>query len=116
MRARWSRDFTVATDSPTASVARVPTLLALIRSALPGPYDAFAAIRPLLDTHGANEALRALYMALPSTNFSKEVLARQASSLGVLPVSGVRWTDLGDPQRVRMVKRTAARELDPVVA
>jgi mannose-1-phosphate guanylyltransferase len=97
-------------------VARVPTLLALIRSALPGLYDAFAAIRPVLDTHGANESLRALYAGLPSTNFSKEVLARQAASLAVLPVGGVRWTDLGDPRRVRLVEQGTSRQLDPLVA
>ncbi len=97
-------------------VARVPTLLALIRSALPGQYDAFTAIRPMLDTRGGDEALRVLYARLPHTNFSKEVLARQAASLAVLPVSGVRWTDLGDPQRVRRVEQGPSRQLDPLVA
>ncbi len=97
-------------------VARVPTLLALIRSALPGLYDAFAAIRPVLDTQGADEALRGLYAGLAPTNFSREILARQAASLAVLPVSGVRWTDLGEPNRVRLVEQAASRQLDPLVA
>lgn len=97
-------------------VARVPTVLALVRSALPALYDEFAAIRPMLDTHGEDQALRALYARLPSTNFSKEVLAKQGANLAVLPVSGAEWADLGDPQRVRLVERQVAHRLDPLVA
>ncbi len=97
-------------------VARVPTLLSLIRRGVPSLYYAFATIRPMLDTFGGVQALRRLYAELPSTNFSREVLARESPNLAVLPVSGVTWADLGDPHRVRLVEREAARQLDPQVA
>jgi mannose-1-phosphate guanylyltransferase len=97
-------------------VARVPALLSLIRRCVPSLYYAFASIRPTLDTFGQEEALRRLYAGLPSTNFSREVLARQPMDLAVLPVSGVTWADLGDPHRVRLVERGASRQLDPQVA
>jgi hypothetical protein len=37
---------------------------------------------------------------LPSTDLSRHVFQARAESLAVLPVSGVGWTDLGDPVRV----------------
>jgi len=97
-------------------VARVPTLLSLIRRCVPSLYYAFASIRPTLDTFGQEEALRRLYAGLPSTNFSREVLAREPLNLAVLPVNGVTWADLGDPHRVRLVEREATRQFDPQVA
>lgn len=81
-------------------VARVPTLLALMRSALPDLYDTFVRVRPALDTPGEGEAIRALYAELPSVNFSQQVLAACPANLAVLPVKGVWWSDWGEPHRV----------------
>lgn len=97
-------------------VTRVPTLLSLIRQCVPSLYYAFATVRPTLDTFGQEEALRRLYAGLPSTNFSREVLARQPVGLTVLPVSGVTWADLGDPHRVHLVEQRASAQLGPLVA
>jgi hypothetical protein len=41
-----------------------------------------------------------LYHRLAATGFSETVLASGAANLCVLPVSGVRWSDWGRPQRV----------------
>lgn len=97
-------------------VARVPALLALIRKAMPDLYHAFVAVRPTLGTPLEGEVLRPLYAHLPPTNFSKEVLETHPGRLAVLPVSGVGWTDLGDPRRVLDMRRQALREPDPLVA
>lgn len=81
-------------------VARAPALLTLIRRAIPDLYYAFAAVTPALDTLMENEAIRTLYSRIPSTNFSRRALAGHPANLAVLPVSGVRWSDLGNPRRV----------------
>ncbi|MBI3031511.1 MAG: NTP transferase domain-containing protein [Candidatus Rokubacteria bacterium] len=81
-------------------VGCVPTLLTMIRKALPDLYDRFAGIRPALDTLGEEEAVRALYARLPPTNFSSGVLAACPANLAVLPVNGTEWSDWGEPRRV----------------
>ena len=81
-------------------VARVPALLTLIRHAMPGLYYSFAAVTPAIDTLLEGEAIRTLYSKIPSTNFCREVLAMRPANLAVLPVSGVSWSDLGNPRRV----------------
>jgi mannose-1-phosphate guanylyltransferase len=81
-------------------VASVPTQLSLIRRTLPGLSRAFANIEPLLRTPSEAEAVEALYAAIPSINFSKQVLASRPANLAVLPVRNVRWSDWGTPRRV----------------
>jgi mannose-1-phosphate guanylyltransferase len=81
-------------------VARVPTLLTLIRRAIPDLYYAFSAVGPALDTLMESEAIRTLYSRIPPTNFSRRALAGHPANLAVLPVSGVAWSDLGNPRRV----------------
>ena len=49
------------------------------------------------------------YALMRSSNFSRDVLARGASSLTVLPVYGVLWSDWGMPDRVvRTLRRIGA--------
>ena len=81
-------------------VARPSTLEHLIRCATPELHAAFAPIRARLGTPWEDEAARAVYRRLPSTDLSRHVFQARAGSLAVLPVSGVSWTDLGDPSRV----------------
>lgn len=81
-------------------VARGPALLTLIRRAIPDLYYAFTAVTPALDTLMESEAIRTLYSRIPSTNFSRRALAGHPANLAVLPVSGVGWSDLGNPRRV----------------
>ena len=82
-------------------VARPSTLEQLIRHATPELYGAFAPLRARLGTPWEDEAARAVYGRLPSTDLSRHVFQVCAESLAVLPVTGVSWTDLGDPMRVR---------------
>ncbi len=81
-------------------VARLSTFLGLFLSALPALYDAFIAIESELGNSAEAARMRRLYSQIPPSNFSREVLDRCPFNLAVLQVSGVEWSDLGDPQRV----------------
>ncbi len=98
-------------------VGRVQTFLQMIRRATPRLYGGFTAIQPYLHTEAEEREVRAMYSYLPSTNFSQQVLALRSADLAVLPVSGVGWTDWGEPRRVladlRRIKRDADRRPGP---
>jgi mannose-1-phosphate guanylyltransferase len=81
-------------------VARIPALLAMIRSTVPELERAFAPARPMLGTAAEPGAIRALYRALTPLSFADDVLATRPANLAVLPVTGVRWSDWGQPKRV----------------
>src|SRR5512132_4686000 len=77
------------------------------RSATPTLYRAFAGLSPLFGTAAEAPRMRQLYRRLPETNFSQHVLALVPERLAVLKVTGLRWSDLGDPQRVRAALQMA---------
>ena len=95
-------------------VARPSTLEQLVRRATPELHAAFAPIRARLGTPWEAEAARAVYERLPSTDLSRHVFQSCAESLAVLPVSGVSWTDLGDPSRVHEAQTRLG--LQPAIA
>jgi len=99
-------------------VGRVSTLLALVRLTAPDLHRSFAEIAGTLGTLGETPALERLYCGLPSVDFSRQVLSARPDHLAVLPVRGVHWNDLGDPERVLATRRRARtmpmRELVPV--
>ncbi len=84
-------------------VARISTLLGLMMVAMPTLYGSFARIRPRIGTPEEEQAVRTLYAVLSPANFSEEILAKYPMNLGVLPVRGVQWSDLGEPHRVMKV-------------
>jgi hypothetical protein len=45
-------------------------------------------------------ALYKLFSSVPASNFSYEVLSVCPSDFAVVPVEGLGWTDLGEPERV----------------
>ncbi|HXL46790.1 MAG TPA: sugar phosphate nucleotidyltransferase [Candidatus Binatia bacterium] len=92
-------------------VAHPGTLGRLIRGAMPQLVEAFAPLVSRLGTPWEAEAARAVYVALPTTDFSKQVLQARPADLAVLPVSGVEWTDLGDPARVLATRERARWQL-----
>ena len=81
-------------------VARVPALLGLMKRAVPALFQAFGSARRAINTASEPEAFAALYIRIPATDFSERVLASRAANFAVLRVSGVAWSDLGDPSRV----------------
>ena len=81
-------------------VARVADLVNLIAATVPDLLDRFSSLRLRLDAACEAEAARSVYARIPSIDFSSQVLAARPASLAVLPVSGVAWSDLGNPGRV----------------
>ena len=51
------------------------------------------------------EGLRGLYLKVPATNFSDEVLVARPSDLAVIRARGLGWSDLGEPGRVFPILR-----------
>ena len=81
-------------------VASVQALLDVIENATAKLYRSFACLTPLFGTPAEAKAMTQLYARLAEINFSHRVLARVPERLAVLKVSGVRWSDLGEPKRV----------------
>lgn len=81
-------------------VGELSTLLGLFIVALPNLYLSFRKIQPSFGTTLEEERIERLYEDLGSASFSEQVLARHPVKLAVLPVRGVEWSDLGEPQRV----------------
>jgi mannose-1-phosphate guanylyltransferase len=92
-------------------VAHPAALRRLVRQAVPQLAAAFGPLEPRLGTAWEDEAARGVYAALPSTDFSRDVLQARPADLAVLPVSGVAWNDLGDPGRVLATRARAGLEL-----
>jgi mannose-1-phosphate guanylyltransferase len=81
-------------------VARTSVLLALADRAVGTLAASMRAIRPAMYTVFERAAIERLYARIPATNFSHEVLARFPEDLATVPVFGVDWSDIGEPQRV----------------
>ena len=84
-------------------VGRVAAFLKMIRLASPELTERFDAILPALTTPEEERAANDLYSRLGDVNFSQDVLAAGPPSLAVLRVSGLTWSDLGEPRRVLSV-------------
>jgi mannose-1-phosphate guanylyltransferase len=81
-------------------VANTLTLLSMIARALPEMYREFSRFDSLSDAGSEQEDLEAIFGNLPSLDFSSNVVARFPSEFSVLPVTGVIWSDLGEPRRL----------------
>ena len=94
-------------------VGRVRAFLGLMRECLPELFGAFTALGPLTGDADEAVAISALYRRLTPTDFSRDVLAARPEALGVIPIWGVAWSDLGSPERVlRVRKQFAPRRLE----
>ena len=91
-------------------VGGIPALLGLIRHAVPALFQAFDCARSGINTESEPETFSAVYMRIPSVDFSERVLALRAANLAVLKVTGTAWSDLGDPGRVMTVLTRARIE------
>ena len=84
-------------------IGSIRRLIALIARALPDLYSAFNAIERTLGSSFERKAVECLYRDLPAANFSYEVLQNGFSSMAVLPVTDLEWSDLGTPDRLLAV-------------
>lgn len=85
-------------------VVKVKKLLELARQAAPELTSAFERILPSIGTTGEANELDTLYRRIGPVNFSKDLLEalplQNRSSLAVLPIRGVYWSDWGSIHRV----------------
>lgn len=81
-------------------VGRVSAFLKIIRKSASELYEKFDRIKSKLHTSEEAAAIKTLYENVPETNFSKEVLEKSAKDLAVIPVTGSKWSDLGNPRRL----------------
>jgi len=81
-------------------VAYPSAILTVIENAVPALFGAFGSVRSRLATPWEDDTLDRLYSRLPSTDFSRQVLATCPTNLAVLALNGVGWNDLGVPRRV----------------
>ena len=88
-------------------VASARALIDIIASATPALYNAFAAAMPWFGTDDEPTMMQKLYVLLGEINFSDRVLALVPAQLAVLKVTGIKWSDLGEPKRVLASIQTA---------
>ena len=81
-------------------VASTQALLEMIQSAIPELYRSFTGVLPIFGTSSEMDAIDDLYQRIKEVNFSHQVLALRPERLATLKVTGVRWNDLGQPERV----------------
>lgn len=97
-------------------IGKVDTFRNLVRRALPGTMKSFESIRETFRTSREECALRDLYLKIPSTNFSHQVLAAYPGDLAVLRSANLGWSDLGEPSRVLAVLAGRRGESGPTYA
>ena len=82
-------------------IGRLWNLLALMIRTLPELCDTFAQSSWTLGTAFESEAVKQIYQAIGPVEFCGSVLTSRARDhVSVLPVSGLYWSDLGNPSRV----------------
>jgi mannose-1-phosphate guanylyltransferase len=81
-------------------VGRAEAFLELFRSHLRDSFRMFDISKKMLLTLQEKPLMRAIYSWLPDSNFSSDILEKATGMLMVKRVSGVGWSDLGEPQRV----------------
>jgi mannose-1-phosphate guanylyltransferase len=84
-------------------VGTVGAFLEMIRRALPDLLAGFESMWATTTPGMEEKALRRLYLAVPATNFSDEVLSTRPFDLAVIRARGLGWSDLGEPERVGSV-------------
>lgn len=81
-------------------VGWVSRLLDVVEATAPELIAALEPVRRAIGSSRETGAAEAVYAELPSINFSRSVLARAPDRFVTMPVSGLEWSDLGDPRRV----------------
>jgi hypothetical protein len=81
----------------------------MIRAAAPELFERFDSARPSLNTPEEGLVMGTLYSRLGEVNFSRDVLEARPENLAVLRVRGLKWSDLGRPQRVLAARASSPR-------
>jgi mannose-1-phosphate guanylyltransferase len=80
--------------------ASVKALLVCIERSAPELFRSFSCVLPVLGTGAESRTVEYVYQHLQEVNFSQQVLAHLPGQLAVIRVTGVHWSDLGEPKRV----------------
>jgi mannose-1-phosphate guanylyltransferase len=66
--------------------------------------------KALTNAYFKPDSLEGVYERMPPSSFSRDVLQQAVTSLGVLPLQGVEWSDVGTPERLMRISsaRSAA--------
>jgi mannose-1-phosphate guanylyltransferase len=80
-------------------VGHVRAFLDLAEEFLPHLLQVFGS-EPVPPSHGEDRIADRLYDRIVPTDFSRQILSPGANRLVALPLGGVEWNDLGDPDRV----------------
>ncbi len=83
-----------------AFVTTLPTLLGAGHEFLPDVDDRLNLVGAFSGSRHEGWAIRQAYSLLPTTDFSRSVLERCPTWLGVSRLPGLTWSDLGTPRRV----------------
>jgi mannose-1-phosphate guanylyltransferase len=78
---------------------RVGAFLSLVNDAVPFLFRSMHAIAPAFFTRDGQQSLLGLYLSIPSSSFSMEVLSACPGKLAVLCGSDLEWADVGDVDR-----------------
>jgi mannose-1-phosphate guanylyltransferase len=89
-------------------VGRIDTLRNLFSRALPELFAQFVSIQSDIGASSETQAVERLYAEMPSVNLTEQLLAPCGELLTVLPVSGVRWSSLREPDRLIALLRGAS--------
>ncbi|MEJ2108993.1 MAG: sugar phosphate nucleotidyltransferase [Acidobacteriota bacterium] len=81
-------------------VVKVETLWQLGWNYFPEPMSLFEHLRNSIGSCREGNVLEAIYEAMPSKNFSTELLTPAVNRIGVLPMNGVVWSDWGREGRI----------------
>jgi mannose-1-phosphate guanylyltransferase len=94
-------------------VFRIETLLGHVEVLYPEVASLFKELSRSIGTPAEKNKVREVYGRLRPLNFSKDLLekiaANSPSSISVLPVLHVTWSDWGSPQRLREMKQVLNR-------
>ena len=97
-------------------IARVETLWAVGWQCLPDMMPLFERYGKAVGTSEEESVLESIYEVMPVWNFSSQLLERQPRRVAVMELSGVLWSDWGNPERIletlqRIGKQPACRRL-----
>lgn len=81
-------------------VGKAFLFLNLFQLFAPEVYRPMLRIREALGTSHEQDVVEDAFTSIPAVNFSQSILERCPQHLGVIPVSGVYWSDWGDEHRI----------------
>ncbi|SPP66344.1 sugar phosphate nucleotidyltransferase [Nitrospira lenta] len=90
-------------------VSKISTLWELGRQCFPDLIPLFERLEHALDTSEEGRVLNSIYEAMPTKNFSSDLLQLVPECVAVMELTGVLWSDWGKPERIVETLRRIAK-------